>query len=236
MNSNVAIIIGILVGLISLFLLITTILPTVHIYMSNDPMPPCPYQSPQSWLCYKFFDGIFVWGNKRTSYCKNWTELILDLHKKSIILDPQNGDKWLKNALVWIFTKFNSSHSFRLAYHCLQSIHNMNVGWDVVSEVIGDLKGTGEDIWKKIQSALPPVACTEFISTLLLLWNCPLGPRYTLHRSELFYRCVHTFSQFNSDRETWPEYKKLIQLWWGKTGSILSNGGKSTSRSMMVSC
>ncbi|KAF9038137.1 hypothetical protein BJ165DRAFT_423629 [Panaeolus papilionaceus] len=228
MDSILAAIVGTPVAFVIFFLLITTILPTVHIYMSSDPMPLCPYQSSQSWLCYKLFDIIFFWGNKRTPYCKNWTELILDLHKQSIILDPRNGDKWLKNALVQVFTKFNSSYSFLLAYHCLQSVHNMNFGWDIASEVIGDLKESGEDIWRNIQSALPPVTCTEFISTLLLFWNCPLGPRYTLHRSELFYRCVHTFSQFNSDRETWPEYKRLLQLWWNNTGSISSNGATSS--------
>ncbi|PPR06293.1 hypothetical protein CVT24_001099 [Panaeolus cyanescens] len=210
MNSELAKTIGVLVGLIAMFLVITTILPTLHIYSTTDPMPPCPYQSPQSWLCYKFFDSISPWGRKRTSYCKNWTELILDLHKKSTDIDPGKRDVWLKNSLVWIFTKFNSSHSFRLAYHCLQSIHNMSVGWEVVSEVLGEseLKNTGTEIWGAIQSALPPVACTEFLSALLLLWNCP---------------------QFNVATEQWSVYKKLILLWWNKTDSTQSIGDVSSA-------
>ncbi|KAG7091721.1 hypothetical protein E1B28_008122 [Marasmius oreades] len=57
LNQIVAIVITIQVGLAILFLVATTVLPTIS-FTCWKPSIPCPYKSPQAWLFYQFTDFI----------------------------------------------------------------------------------------------------------------------------------------------------------------------------------
>ncbi|KAF9043926.1 hypothetical protein BJ165DRAFT_176391 [Panaeolus papilionaceus] len=211
LDPTVSAIIGALVSIIVVFLLVTTFLPGLHMLCSSHPFPFCAYQSAQSMLCCRLFTGF--------KCAKEWTTLISDLYKRS---HENVRDEWLKDSLVGIFRRFNSAQAFRLAYLCFQSIpkdvsKNVNLRYDIVSEVIRDSKDLskiGEEMMQSIASKgmLSSVASSEFFSLLLLLWNSRLGPDYALHRAELNFRCIQTFSHLPN-----PEYQKLIDLWWRKS-------------------
>ncbi|PPQ66135.1 hypothetical protein CVT24_000222 [Panaeolus cyanescens] len=220
MNNVLAIVIGSFVLGIVVFLLVTTFLPAFHIiFFPSHPIPLCAYQSAQSMLCCRLLTKF--------SSIREWTELISEIHKERST--EQIRDRWLKNSLVAIFRRFNSAQSFRLAYHCFQSIpknvsKNIDLRWKIVSEVLGDstdLCKVGQGILKSIESSLPAVACTEVLSLLLLLWNRRLDPQYTGHRSELYFRCIQTFSRLKDSGENNP-YTALINLWWQRSDTALS--------------
>lgn len=220
MNTNLAILIGTFVLSIILFLIITTFLPAFHIIFSSHPIPLCAYQSAQSMLCCRVLTKF--------QSIREWTDLISELHKERS--NDQVRNRWLKDSVSAIFRRFNSAQSFRLAYHCFQSIpkhvsENLELRWDIVCDVLRDstdLREAGKNIYESIQSSLSPIACTEFLSLLLLVWNRRTDPQYTAHRSELFFRSIQTFSHLNDDPTEQQTYMNLINLWWHRSDSILS--------------
>jgi len=135
LNSTVAIPIAFAIGSSLLFLLWTTILPTMQLLFlflprllwGNTPRSPCPYRSPQSWAFYQsvrpliaIFSSIF--GGIERDYgfashrmtlendrnLENYSETTLSRQRRpsNLIFCPSpGGNSWAEHGIAWLFQR-----------------------------------------------------------------------------------------------------------------------------------
>ncbi|KAF9057211.1 hypothetical protein BJ165DRAFT_17356 [Panaeolus papilionaceus] len=145
-NSQIAIIIGVVVGIILAAVLFTTVAPALYVcflhqtYSHSKPAPIPPYWSPQSWLFYQLSMSInALWSLVRgkfwirDSMVSSWDDFLL-----RTVPNRSEGsfDHWLSPALGWVFQNLTTEESFNSAYHCFQSLSKREIAEEVVVDYL----------------------------------------------------------------------------------------------------
>ncbi|KAK1233515.1 hypothetical protein PQX77_003326 [Marasmius sp. AFHP31] len=125
LNTTVAIVVTIEVGLAVLFILATTVLPTLS-FTAWKPSVPCAYKSPQAWLFYQFTDiilpsnwpGLGVGVNPFFRGLSDWFGVDIS-HSSYFTRDVD--DSLVESAMDWMNESFGASQEMSLnIYRCLE--------------------------------------------------------------------------------------------------------------------
>ncbi|PPR04776.1 hypothetical protein CVT24_007092 [Panaeolus cyanescens] len=145
LDSIIATITGVVVGIILALVLFTTVVPAIYIWLihhtySRKPTPIPPYCSPQSWLFYQlsvFINGLWwlLCGQfgLRQKVVASWD----DFHLRAVPHHPERSfNHWLSPALGWVFQNLTTHDSFCAAYHCFQTLSKRDIAEEIVMDYL----------------------------------------------------------------------------------------------------
>ncbi|KAF9254626.1 hypothetical protein L218DRAFT_460327 [Marasmius fiardii PR-910] len=124
LNRVVAIVITVQVGLAILFLVATTVLPTMT--FAWKPAIPCPYKSPQAWIFYQLVDFVLPrnwsrFGMSINSFFRGLSDWFSSDTFHSLYVTRDVDDSLIESAMDRINESFGASREMSLhIYRCLE--------------------------------------------------------------------------------------------------------------------
>ncbi|KAF5378741.1 hypothetical protein D9615_007003 [Tricholomella constricta] len=219
LNTVVATFIITAVGLVLLFLVITTIAPTLQYIItpiSNLRIAQCPFKSPQSWAFHRvsltLVDLVpqrFVWSMRRSSarlarlwtslHDSNWTDF--DIHWRhmrdatkirfGMPLEIQDGGD-LVHGLSWIHKTFTQSVDVVYPiYHCFRDLES-SAAVQAVSETYPDFAGHFHELLDDPRSPYNAQTRREILSTIVLGFYVHTHPSLEIYNLESQIRITNT--------------------------------------------
>lgn len=219
LDKTVAACVTVAVGAVLLFLIITTIAPTLQYVitpMVDLRIAQCPFKSPQSWAFHRlslnlmgFIPQRFTWAIRRTHYRLarlmtslhnyNWTDF--DIHwrymrdatkiRSGTPVEMQDGDDII-HGLSWIHKTFTQSVDVVYPiYHCFQDLE-IPTAVQAVSETYPDFADHFHELLDNPVSPYDAQTRREIVSTIVLGFYVHTHPSLEIYNLESLIRITNT--------------------------------------------
>lgn len=219
LNRTVAAYVTAAVGAVLLFLIITTIAPTLQFIitpMADLTIAQCPFKSPQSWAFHRLILNLvaliplrFTWAIRRTHsrlarlltslHDYNWTDF--DTHwrhlrdatkiRSGIPVEMRDGDDII-HGLSWIHKTFTQSVNVVYPiYHCFEDLE-ISAAVQAVSETYPDFADHFHEVLDDPASPYDAQTRREIISTIVLGFYVHTHPSLEIYNLESLIRITNT--------------------------------------------